>query len=64
MHMKTGSMDDVSGIAGYVQARDGRRYIAVILVNSPKAHRGLGEELQDALLSWVYQLPAIPLAAR
>jgi hypothetical protein len=25
------------------------------MVNAPEAHRGPGEELQDALLQWVYQ---------
>jgi hypothetical protein len=27
----------------------------VVMVNAPEAHRGPGEELQDALLQWVYQ---------
>jgi len=55
MHLKTGRLDDVSAIAGYVQAADGARYAVAVLVNAPKAHRGLGEEIQDALLGWVYR---------
>lgn len=55
MHLKTGTMDDVSAIAGYVQAADGRRYAVVVLVNAKDAHRGPGEEVEDALLHWVYE---------
>jgi D-alanyl-D-alanine carboxypeptidase/D-alanyl-D-alanine-endopeptidase (penicillin-binding protein 4) len=55
MHLKTGRLDDVSAVAGYVTAASGQRLIAVVLVNAPEAHRGPGEELQDALLQWVYQ---------
>jgi len=55
MHIKTGRLDDVSAVAGYVTAASGQRFIAVVVVNAPEAHRGPGEELQDALLQWVYQ---------
>lgn len=55
MHIKTGRLDDVSAVAGYVTAASGQRFIAVVVVNAPAAHRGPGEELQDALLQWVYQ---------
>ncbi len=55
MHLKTGTLNDVSAVAGYVQVPDGRRLAVVLLVNSPEAHRGPGEELQDALLDWVYR---------
>ena len=54
MHLKTGRLDDVSAVAGYVTAASGQRLIAIVLVNSPEAHRGPGEELQDALLQWVH----------
>jgi D-alanyl-D-alanine carboxypeptidase/D-alanyl-D-alanine-endopeptidase (penicillin-binding protein 4) len=53
LHMKTGSLDDVSALAGFVTARSGRRYAAVVMVNAPDAHRGPGEELQEALVGWV-----------
>jgi D-alanyl-D-alanine carboxypeptidase/D-alanyl-D-alanine-endopeptidase (penicillin-binding protein 4) len=56
MHLKTGTMDEVSAIAGYVQAIDGDRHVVVILINSPLADRGPGEEIQDALLRWVLEL--------
>lgn len=54
MHLKTGTLDHVSAIAGYVQTLDNRRFAVVVMVNAPQAHRGPGEEIQDALLSWVF----------
>ena len=53
-HLKTGSLDDVAAIAGYLQAADGRRYALAILNNHEDIHRGYGEEIQDALLRWLY----------
>jgi len=55
MHLKTGTLDDVSAVAGYVLTRTGRRLIVVVLVNAKAAHRGLGEDLQDAVLRWVLE---------
>lgn len=57
MHVKTGTLDDVSALAGFVHARSGTDYVAVIMLNTPEAHRGPGEELQDALIRWVYEQP-------
>jgi len=54
-HLKTGSMDNVTAIAGYVQARSGRRFAVVALQNHTDVHRGPGEEVQQALLRWVYE---------
>jgi D-alanyl-D-alanine carboxypeptidase/D-alanyl-D-alanine-endopeptidase (penicillin-binding protein 4) len=54
MHLKTGRLDDVSAVAGYVNASSGRRMMVVLLVNAPQAHLGPGIELQDAFLKWVY----------
>ena len=33
-HMKTGSLDHVTSIAGYLQSRSGRRFIVVVLQNA------------------------------
>ncbi|MDX1404741.1 MAG: D-alanyl-D-alanine carboxypeptidase/D-alanyl-D-alanine-endopeptidase [Woeseiaceae bacterium] len=54
-HMKTGSLDHVSSIAGYFQARSGNRYIVVTLHNHTDIHRGPGEEVQEALFRWLYE---------
>lgn len=56
MHMKTGTLDHVSAVAGYVDSRAGERLIVVVLVNAAEAHRGLGEDLQDVVLRWVLDL--------
>lgn len=54
MHIKTGTLDEVSAVAGYVQSQSGRRYTVVGMVNHELADRGPGTELTDALLGWVY----------
>ena len=54
-HLKTGSLDDVIAIAGYLQARSGRRFTVVTMQNHEDIHRGPGREVQEALLRWVYE---------
>lgn len=54
-HLKTGSMDHVTAIAGYLQSRSGRRFAMVALQNHEDIHRGPGEEVQEALLRWAYE---------
>jgi len=51
-HIKTGSLAGVRALAGYVLARDGRRYAVVFFINHPNA--AAGETAQDALLRWIY----------
>ena len=55
MHIKTGSLDAVSAVAGYVTAKSGKQYTVVGMLNHPLADRGPGVELMDALLTWVYE---------
>ncbi|MDB5822558.1 MAG: dacB [Herminiimonas sp.] len=52
-HIKTGSLNEVRTIAGYVLAASGRRYVVVCMVNDARA--SLAQEAQDALLQWVYE---------
>jgi D-alanyl-D-alanine carboxypeptidase/D-alanyl-D-alanine-endopeptidase (penicillin-binding protein 4) len=54
IRMKTGHMDDVSSLAGYVNAVSGNNYIVSIVVNSPGAEFGTGDDVQAALLKWVF----------
>ncbi len=54
-HLKTGSLDHVAAIAGYLQASSGRRFSVVMLHNFEDVHRGPGEEAQVALLRWLYE---------
>ena len=51
-HIKTGSLEGVKTIAGYVLDRRGRRLAVVCLINHPNA--SAGKAAQDALLEWVY----------
>lgn len=57
-HIKTGSLSDVRGIAGYVLDRRGRRHAVVMIVNHPNAVKT--QAAQDALLTWVYEEPDAP----
>ncbi len=54
-HLKTGSLDHVAAIAGYMQSRSGRRFAVVALQNFENVHRGPGNEVQTALLRWLYE---------
>ena len=49
-HLKTGSLRDVVGIAGYVLADSGRRYVVVGIVNHPNANAA--RPALDALAEW------------
>jgi serine-type D-Ala-D-Ala carboxypeptidase/endopeptidase (penicillin-binding protein 4) len=50
-HLKTGTLDGVKTIAGYVQGRSGKQWVVVFLINDPSASSG--QAAQDALLEWV-----------
>lgn len=53
LRMKTGTLNGVSSIAGYVTARSGRTYAVVIMVNHKGAQYGPGDSIQRAVLDWV-----------
>lgn len=52
-HIKTGSLEGVRSLAGYVFDNKGRRVAVVAVVNHPRA--GAARPALDALLEWVYQ---------
>ncbi|HKX42792.1 MAG TPA: D-alanyl-D-alanine carboxypeptidase/D-alanyl-D-alanine-endopeptidase [Burkholderiaceae bacterium] len=52
-HLKTGSLRDVRGIAGYVLGDSGRRYVVVAILNHPDAGRDAARAPLAALLQWV-----------
>ena len=54
-HLKTGSLDGVSAIAGYVLDAKNRRHVMVMMVNNGKAEQS--KKAQDALIEWVYNQP-------
>ncbi|MEO6362629.1 MAG: D-alanyl-D-alanine carboxypeptidase/D-alanyl-D-alanine-endopeptidase [Caldimonas sp.] len=49
-HLKTGSLRDVVGVAGYVLADSGRRYVVVGIVNHPNANAA--RPALEALSEW------------
>jgi len=54
IRMKTGHLEDVASLAGFVNAASGKNYVVVILVNYPGAQYGAGDEVQAAILRWVF----------
>jgi D-alanyl-D-alanine carboxypeptidase/D-alanyl-D-alanine-endopeptidase (penicillin-binding protein 4) len=54
LRMKTGTLEGVSALAGYVNAASGRTFVAVILLNHPGVDDGAGAAVQAALVQWVF----------
>lgn len=54
-HLKTGTLDFVTAIAGYMLNRDGKRMVIVIQHNGGKTGAGRGAKIQDALLRWSFE---------
>jgi D-alanyl-D-alanine carboxypeptidase/D-alanyl-D-alanine-endopeptidase (penicillin-binding protein 4) len=50
--LKTGSLEGVRALAGYVIDAAGRRWIVVAIVNHPNAARA--QSALDALVDWTY----------
>ena len=50
-HLKTGTLRNVSALAGYVQGASGRRFLLASLVNDPKAHNV--RAFNDKLVAWL-----------
>lgn len=52
-HLKTGSLEGVKSIAGYLQSRSGKQWILVFIINHPNA--SMGQQAQDELIEWLEQ---------
>ena len=50
-HLKTGTLEGVKSIAGYVHAQSGKQWIVVFIINHPNAK--YGQAAQDALIEWL-----------
>jgi D-alanyl-D-alanine carboxypeptidase/D-alanyl-D-alanine-endopeptidase (penicillin-binding protein 4) len=50
-HLKTGTLEGVKTLAGYVRSRSGREWVVAFYINHPDAKRG--QAAQDALIEWV-----------
>jgi D-alanyl-D-alanine carboxypeptidase/D-alanyl-D-alanine-endopeptidase (penicillin-binding protein 4) len=53
VRLKTGHLDGVSGVAGFVTTAAGKTYVLVSLVNDPRADFGAGEPVHAALVTWM-----------
>jgi len=54
IRLKTGHLDNVSALAGFVNAASGKTYVVVIMVNHPGAQGGSGEDVHAELIRWVF----------
>jgi D-alanyl-D-alanine carboxypeptidase/D-alanyl-D-alanine-endopeptidase (penicillin-binding protein 4) len=54
MHLKTGSIADVSAVGGYVHTPAGRTFVVTVLINHRGANWGIGTAVQDAVLRWTF----------
>ena len=50
--LKTGHLDGVSGIAGYVTGASGKVYVVVSIVNDARPGAGVGDSVHNALVGW------------
>jgi D-alanyl-D-alanine carboxypeptidase/D-alanyl-D-alanine-endopeptidase (penicillin-binding protein 4) len=53
VRMKTGHLDGVTGVAGYVTTASGKTFVLVSLVNDSRADYGAGEPIHAALVNWM-----------
>lgn len=60
--IKTGSLNHVRTISGYVFSKSGRMYAVTSFINDPKANRG--QEVHDQLLTWLLEDGPDPKEAR
>jgi D-alanyl-D-alanine carboxypeptidase/D-alanyl-D-alanine-endopeptidase (penicillin-binding protein 4) len=50
-HLKTGTLEGVKTLAGYVRSKRGREWIVAFFINHPAAKHG--QDAQDALIEWL-----------
>jgi serine-type D-Ala-D-Ala carboxypeptidase/endopeptidase (penicillin-binding protein 4) len=55
VRLKTGHIDSVSGVAGYVTTPGGKTYVLVSIANSPRVDYGAAEPVHAALVSWMLE---------
>jgi D-alanyl-D-alanine carboxypeptidase/D-alanyl-D-alanine-endopeptidase (penicillin-binding protein 4) len=54
-HLKTGSLRDVAGVAGYVDSTSGKRWVVVAVLHHPNANAA--RPALDALIDWAGSQP-------
>jgi D-alanyl-D-alanine carboxypeptidase/D-alanyl-D-alanine-endopeptidase (penicillin-binding protein 4) len=55
VRLKTGHLDGVSGVAGYVTTASGKSYVLVSLVNDLRSNAGAGDAVHAALVTWMQE---------
>ena len=55
IRIKTGLLNDVRAMAGYVQTVRNKHFVVVSLQNYPGVQNGIGTQVQDEVLKWLYQ---------
>lgn len=51
--IKTGSLNDVRAIAGYIDGKSGMRYAVVSIIQGAQAQTVAGKKVHDAFMQWV-----------
>jgi len=54
MHIKTGLIDHVRSLGGYMLNRNGRTFVVVVLQNHRNIHHQTGTQIQDTLIEWLF----------
>ena len=54
-HLKTGTLDFVTAISGYMLNRQGKRLVIAIQHNGKRTGAGRGTKIQDAILRWSFE---------
>jgi D-alanyl-D-alanine carboxypeptidase/D-alanyl-D-alanine-endopeptidase (penicillin-binding protein 4) len=55
VRLKTGHLDGVSGVAGYVTTASGKTFVLVSLVNDLRSNAGAGDAVHAALVTWMQE---------
>jgi serine-type D-Ala-D-Ala carboxypeptidase/endopeptidase (penicillin-binding protein 4) len=55
VRLKTGHLDGVSGVAGYVRSTSGKTYVLVSLVNDMLSDYGAGDPIHATLVTWIQE---------
>jgi len=52
--IKTGLINGVRSMAGYVHSQSDQHYIVTMMIDSTRVNYWNGNQIQDALLKWIY----------
>jgi D-alanyl-D-alanine carboxypeptidase/D-alanyl-D-alanine-endopeptidase (penicillin-binding protein 4) len=53
VRLKTGHLDGVTAVAGYVTGGSGKTYVLVSFINDPRGDYGVGDPVHAALVDWI-----------